>query len=174
MSNPSVSNSCQFGFHRKPPPQGRFSSALPPIHGISGCLSIPPTYHPYINESVWASEKCTKKSSSKWLIAWHLLVRIFTWKFRISKPKNSRKILQFDCKKPSVLRTFRLWICQFWDVSGDCNVLFYRLKNFKGSSTFTHTHQCCCLKIRTFRRVFIVLLIHEKEVQSLLSTAADE
>jgi len=29
-SNPSVSNSCLFGFRRKPPPQGRFSSALPP------------------------------------------------------------------------------------------------------------------------------------------------
>ena len=60
-SNPSVSNSCQFGFHRKPPPQGRFSSALPPICSIPGCLSIPPTYHPYMNESVWASAKRTCK-----------------------------------------------------------------------------------------------------------------
>ena len=28
-SNPSVSNSCQFGFHRRPPPLGWSSSALP-------------------------------------------------------------------------------------------------------------------------------------------------
>ena len=86
MSNPSVSNSCQFGFHRKLPPQGRFSSALPPAHGMLGCLSIPPTYHPYINESVWASENRRLILHWKCMIARHFIECIFVknlqWKER--------------------------------------------------------------------------------------------
>ena len=77
-SNPSVSNSCQFGFHRKPPPQGRFSSALPPAHGMLGCLSIPPTYHLYINESVRALRNGHEKRPKKSIIALQSLKQYFS------------------------------------------------------------------------------------------------